>query len=73
MRVSYRLEGLDCADCAAKLERKLNTIAGITSATVNFMTLKCILEAPDEAMPSVTEAALKIIRREEPDVEVKKI
>ena len=41
MKRVYKLEGLDCADCAAKLERKLAAIEGITSANINFMTLKC--------------------------------
>lgn len=36
----YRLSGLDCGDCAAKLEKRLSMIPGVASATVNFSTAK---------------------------------
>lgn len=72
MKRVYKLEGLDCADCAAKLERKLAAIEGITSANINFMTLKCTLEADTEKMNEIIEKAMEIIKVEEPDVEVKR-
>ena len=72
MKRVYKLEGLDCADCAAKLERKLAAIEGITSANINFMTLKCTLEAEAEKMNEIIDKAMEIIKVEEPDVEVKR-
>lgn len=39
-RTVYRLSGLDCGDCAAKLERRVSIIPGVKSATVNFSTGK---------------------------------
>ena len=72
MKRVYKLEGLDCADCAAKLERKLAAIEGITSANINFMTLKCTLEAEAEQMNEIIDKAMEIIKVEEPDVEVKR-
>lgn len=72
MKRVYKLEGLDCADCAAKLERRLAAIEGITSANINFMTLKCTLEAEAEKMNEIIEKAMEIIKVEEPDVEVKR-
>lgn len=72
MKRVYKLEGLDCADCAAKLERKLANIDGITGANINFMTLKCTLEAESEKMDGIIEKAMEIIRIEEPDVEIKR-
>ncbi|KXB58685.1 MULTISPECIES: cation transporter [Lachnoanaerobaculum] len=72
MKRVYKLEGLDCADCAAKLERKLAAIEGITSANINFMTLKCTLEAEAEKMNEIIEKAMEIIKVEQPDVEVKR-
>lgn len=72
MKRVYKLEGLDCADCAAKLERKLAAIEGITSANINFMTLKCTLEADAEKMNEIIEKAMEIIKVEQPDVEVKR-
>ena len=72
MKRVYKLEGLDCADCAAKLEKKLAAIEGITSANINFMTLKCTLEAEAEKMNEIIEKAMEIISVEEPDVEVRR-
>lgn len=72
MKRVYKLEGLDCADCAAKLERKLAAIEGITSANINFMTLKCTLEAEADKMNEIIDRAMEIISVEEPDVEVKR-
>lgn len=72
MKRVYKLEGLDCADCAAKLEKKIAAIEGITSANINFMTLKCTLEADAENMNEIACKAMEIIRIEEPDVEVKR-
>nr|WP_298052022.1 heavy-metal-associated domain-containing protein [uncultured Lachnoanaerobaculum sp.] len=72
MKRVYKLEGLDCADCAAKLERKLAAIEGITSANINFMTLKCTLEAEAEKMNEIIDKAMEIIKVEQPDVEVKR-
>ena len=72
MKRVYKLEGLDCADCAAKLEKKLAAIDGITSENINFMTLKCTLEAEAEKLNDVIEKAMEIIKIEEPDVEVKR-
>ena len=72
MKRVYKLEGLDCADCAAKLERKLAAIEGITSANINFMTLKCTLEAEAEKMNEIIDKVMEIIKVEQPDVEVKR-
>jgi Cd2+/Zn2+-exporting ATPase len=36
MTTTYNLTGLDCADCAAKLEKKVSAVPGVLSATVNF-------------------------------------
>ena len=72
MKRVYKLEGLDCADCAAKLERKLAAGEGITSANINFMTLKCTLEAEADKMNEIIDKAMEIISVEEPDVEVRR-
>jgi len=43
-RTIYRIAGMDCGDCAAKLEKRIAAIPGVTSATVNFATAKMIVE-----------------------------
>lgn len=72
MKKSFRLEGLDCANCAAKMEKAINELDGVKNATVNFMTTKMVIEGEDEKMASIVEAAEKIVKKIEPQVVVKK-
>ena len=44
MRKVWKLEDLDCANCAAKLERAIREIEGVVFASVSFMTQKLTLE-----------------------------
>ncbi|MGI1658737.1 MAG: cation transporter [Desulfitobacterium sp.] len=69
---TFRLEGLGCANCAAKMESAINELDGVNNATVNFITTKMVIEAEDEKMSSIIEAAEKIIKKIEPQVIVKK-
>ncbi|CDX00861.1 Cadmium-transporting ATPase signature [Desulfitobacterium hafniense] len=72
MKKTFRLEGLGCANCAAKMEKAITELDGVKNATVNFMTTKMVIEAEDEKMASIIEAAEKIVKKIEPHVVVKK-
>lgn len=73
MKKTFRVEGLDCANCAAKIERGIQGLAGVTSASINFMTSKLVIEAEDTAMDGIVAEAEKIVRKVEPDAAMKKI
>ena len=70
MKKTYKLEDLDCANCAAKMEAAINKLDGVKKATVSFMTQKLTLEAEDERFDQVLQAALKCIAKVEPDCRV---
>ena len=72
MKKTFRLEGLDCANCAAKIERAINEFDGVNNATVNFMTTKMIIEAEDDKMADIIAKAEKTIKKIEPDTVMKK-
>lgn len=72
MKRTFLLEGLDCANCAAKIERAVGKIDGVTKVSVNFLTTKMIIEAEEEAMDEIVKKAKKVVRREEPDVDMVK-
>lgn len=72
MKKAYRLDGVDCANCAAKMENAIAKLDGVSSTSVNFMTRKLIVEAEEEKMPLILESAAKIIKKIEPDVVMKK-
>jgi copper chaperone CopZ len=71
MTRTYRLKNLDCANCAAKIEREVGKLPGVT-VSVNFMTTKMILEAPDETFDDTLRQAETIIHKFEPDVVVQR-
>ena len=71
MKKSYKLKDLDCANCAAKMERAINKLPKIEAATVSFMTQRMTLTFADGADAAAVLAAVKkTIARVEPDCEV---
>ena len=55
MKKVFRLENLDCANCAAKMERGIQKISGVTYASVSFMTQKLTIEAEDTTFDQVID------------------
>jgi copper chaperone CopZ len=72
MKKTFKLEGLDCANCAAKIETAVKGLEGVTAATVNFMTTKMVIEGDEETFDGIVEKAKAIVKKLEPDVIVKK-
>lgn len=65
------LEGLDCANCAAKIEQEVKIIQGVAEASMNFVTKTLTIEAINtENVDNVLELTNKIVKRHEPDVRV---
>ena len=67
MKKVIKLENLDCANCGMLLERTVAKIDGVTSATVNFMAQKLIVEIEDDK-GGVLEAVKKSAKKVLPDV-----
>lgn len=72
MKKKFILEGLECANCAAKMEKAINKLDGVKEATVNFMTTKLVIEGEDEKMPTIIKEAEKIVKNIEPQVVMRK-
>ena len=70
MKKTFKLEDLDCANCAAKMETAIKKLDGVKDATVSFMTQKMTIEAEDERFDEVVKAAVKCIAKVEPDCRV---
>lgn len=66
MKKTFKLEDLDCANCAAKMEAAINKLDGVQKATVSFMTQKLTLEAEEERFDEVLKEAVKCIAKVEP-------
>ena len=70
MKKAFKLEDLDCANCAAKMEAAIKKLDGVKSASVNYFTQKMILEADDERFDEILKQAVKCISKVEPDCRV---
>lgn len=73
MRKVYLLEDLCCANCAAKIEKKVAALDGVDSANVNFLTTKLVMEIRDSFADAVDAGVRKIVRKIEPDVVVREV
>ncbi|URZ18635.1 Cadmium, zinc and cobalt-transporting ATPase (plasmid) [Clostridium felsineum DSM 794] len=70
----FSIEGLDCANCAAKIENKLNETNGISYANVNFVTKTLTIEIDKTNNVSALVAKVTdIIKKLEPDVTITEI
>lgn len=73
MKKIYKIEGIDCANCAAKMEDKINKIKEIEEATLNFMTSKLSIEfksSDEKDVEKVMEEVKKIVAKMEPDAKL---
>lgn len=73
MKKTYLLEDLCCANCAAKIEKKVAALDGVDSASVNFLTTKLVMDVQDASAAEVDAAVRKIVRKIEPDVTVREV
>ena len=70
MKKVFTIKNIDCANCAAKIEDKINKINGVEEAVLNFMmeklTVKFIADTDDEIL-KVIEEIKKVVGKIEPD------
>lgn len=72
MKKRYDMIDLDCANCAAKMERNILKIDGVISASVSFMMQKLTIEADDERFESIMNEVEKVCKKVEPDCRIKR-
>lgn len=71
MKKTLRVDGLDCGNCAAKIERQVASLGGVENASVNFILGKMTIEADDEEMEGIVEQARKIVAKVEPGAKLR--
>ena len=72
MKKVYKVENLDCAHCAAKLERAIQGVEGVTAATISFMTQRLTIVIEDEKFDSVMENVIKTAKKLNDEWEIKR-
>lgn len=70
MKKEYNITGLDCGHCALTLEKYLQKVDGVISASINFSTSKLYLEIEDVKVLSTIKNINKTIKQVNPDVKI---
>ncbi len=70
MKKVFKLEDLDCANCAAKMERAIAKIDGVISASVSFMSQKMTIEADETRFDDIMKEVVKTCKKVEPDCRI---
>lgn len=70
MKKSFRLSELDCAVCAAKMERAASKVDGVRSVSVAFMTGRISVEADDNRFDEIVKEIERVCRKIEPDCRI---
>ena len=71
MKLNYSITGIDCPNCAAKLERKILKIDGVSLAALNFMTSKLLVEGDDDKKDAIMAEIARLVTKTEPDAVLK--
>ena len=67
MKRKFKLQDLDCANCAQKMEDAIKKIDGVNDASVSFMTQKMSIDADDERFDAIMDEVVKVCKKVEPD------
>ena len=73
MNTKFKINGLDCANCAAELERKIQKIDGVKSVNISFLAQKMEIEYDESNKEEIIDKVKKVIRKEEPDVTIEEV
>ena len=63
MKKTFKMENLDCANCAAKMEEGIKKIEGVVNANVSFLLQKVVIEADEEDFDQIVEKAAAVCKK----------
>ena len=70
MKKVFKMKNVDCANCAAKMEKGICKIDGVESATLNFMSQRLTIEAEESAFDRILDLAEEVCRKVDREVEI---
>lgn len=70
MKKKFKLQDLDCANCAAKMEESIKKIDGVNDAVVSFMTQKMTVDADDARFDEIMDEVVCVCAKVEPDCQI---
>ena len=69
----FKIEGLDCANCANELESELSKLDLINNVSISFMTEKLSFDCKENNIDEALKEIKKVIKREDPDVSIEEM
>jgi len=70
MKKKFKIENLDCANCAAKMENEINKLGEVNKASISFMTSRLTLEADDDKFDTILSKVENAMKKIEDDVKL---
>ena len=70
MNKKFKLQDLDCANCAAKMEEAIKKLPGVHDASVSFMTQKMTIDAEDAQFEDIMKKVVDVCAKVEPDCRI---
>ena len=70
MKKTYMLEDLDCANCAAKLEKAISSLDGVNRVSVSFLAQKVMLDIADEKVQAIANELPGIVKKTVPGCKI---
>lgn len=70
MKKKFKLEDLDCANCAAKMEEAIKKIEGVNDANVSFLAQKMTIDAQDDKFDEIMREVARVCAKVEPDCKI---
>lgn len=67
MKNTYKITGIDCANCAVQLENAIRKVEGVQSASISFIAERISLEYDEQNKDEIIKKIKKVIKKEEPD------
>ena len=70
MKKKFKVENLDCANCAAKMESLIKKIPGVNDAQMNFIMQKLTIDADENRFDEIVLEAQKVCSKIEADCKI---
>lgn len=66
----FVMDGVDCANCAAKMEEAVRGIDGVEYVSISFMAQRMTIEAEESELDKIMKKAQKLCRKVDPDCSI---
>ncbi|MBQ0040605.1 MAG: cation transporter [Clostridiales bacterium] len=70
MKKKFKMQNLDCAHCAEKMEAAIKKLDGVNDASVSFFAEKVMIDAEDDKFEAVLKQAVECVHKVNPDTDI---